>query len=356
MRNKTRAFYAAIAMSMGSAASAAFDFQLPVVRIVEVSTTQYAPEVRLTGEIQARIQTNLSFRITGKFINRLAEVGDHVTAEQVLAIVDPRDQKADVDNAKAAVASAEALLVQATATFERQQALLGNGFTTRAAYDQAKATLDANSAQVDSSRAALRSAEEQLSFTELKAGANGIIVGRNAEIGEVVQPGKTVFTLAEDGARDGVFNIYESLIGLRPRDLPIDIILQSDPSVRTSAIVREVSPTVDPKSGTVKVKLGLISTPPEMTLGAGVTGVAAISPREAIILPWSALFEWDGKPSVWVLEKGNSVSPRAISIESFATGVIVVASGLEPGEKVVTSGIQFLRPGQRVEVAQEKAR
>src|SRR5215469_3691421 len=133
MRNKTRAFYAAIAMSMGSAAAAASDFQLPVVRVVEASRTQYAPEVRLTGEIQARIQTNLSFRITGKITNRLAEVGDHVTAEQVLAIVDPRDQKADVDNAKAAVASAEALLVQATTTFERQKALIGDGFTTRAA-------------------------------------------------------------------------------------------------------------------------------------------------------------------------------------------------------------------------------
>jgi membrane fusion protein, multidrug efflux system len=351
MRYQARVFSTAIALSVGSAAAAASDLQLPVVRVVEVSRTHYAPEVRLAGEIQARIQTNLSFRITGKIINRLAEVGDHVAAEQVLAIIDPRDQKADAENAKAAVAAAEALLVQAKTNFERQQALIETGFTTRAAYDQSKATLDANSAQLDSAREALRSAEEQLSYTELKAGAGGIIVGRDAEIGEVVQPGKTVFTLAEDGERDAVFNIYESLISMRPRDLPVDIILQSDPSVHATAVVREVSPTVDPKAGTVKVKLGVISAPPQMTLGAGVTGIASIRPREAIILPWSALFEWDGKPSVWVLEKGNSVSPRAVSIDSFATREIAVASGLEPGERVVTAGVQFLRPGLLVEIA-----
>ena len=352
MRNPTRALFAAVAVLTAGGTAAASDSQLAVVRVVEVSKTRYAPEVRFTGDIEARIQTNLSFRITGKIIKRLAEIGDHVTADQVLAIVDPRDQKADVENAKAAVASAEALVAQAKTNFERQQALIKNGFTTQANYDQAKATFDANSAQLDQAKAGLRTMEEQLSYTELKPGVDGIIVGRDAEIGQVVQPGTTVFELAEDGPRDAVVNIYESLIGRRPRDLPIDVVLQSDPRIRTTALVREISPTLDTKTGTVRVKLGLTSTPPQMTLGAVVI-TSASNPRDAIVLPWSALFEWEGKPAVWVLGEENSVSPKTIAIESFATGKIVVAGGLEPGEKVVTSGIQFLRPGQIVAAAQE---
>ena len=205
--------------------------------------SQFSREIQLTGEIQARIQTNIAFRITGKIISRAVEVGDHVTADQVLATLDPRDEKSDVDNAKAAVASAEAVLVQSKTNFDRQQSLIATGFTTRAAFDQAKASLDVAMAQVDAAKAALKTAGEQLSYTELRAGADGIIVARNAEAGEVVQPGRTIFTLAQDGPRDAIFDVYELLVSGRPKT-PVDITLQADPKVRASATVREVSPTV----------------------------------------------------------------------------------------------------------------
>lgn len=330
--------------------------ELVRVRAVTVEISQFSREVQLTGEIQARIQTNIAFRITGKIISRAVEVGDHVTADQVLATLDPRDEKSDVDNAKAAVASAEAVLVQSKTNFDRQQSLIATGFTTRAAFDQAKASLDVAMAQVDAAKAALKTAGEQLSYTELRAGADGIIVARNAEAGEVVQPGRTIFTLAQDGPRDAIFDVYELLVSGGPRTKPVDITLQADPKVRATATVREVSPTVDPKSGTVRVKLGLIDAPPEMTLGAAVTGRAQFGRSEAIVLPWSALYEWQGKPAVWVLDEGNRVLPRIVTIESFATKELILSGGVKPGDKVVTAGIQFLRPGQTVAVAQGEPR
>jgi membrane fusion protein, multidrug efflux system len=330
-------------------ASAAGSELIPV-RTVAVETSKFTREISLTGAIQARIQTTLSFRISGKIKSRTVEVGDHVTANQVLATLDPPDQKAELDSAKAAVRSAEAVLVQAKAAFERQKSLLAQGFTPRAAYDQARTSFETATARLDAAKASLKTAEEQLAYTELRAGASGIIVGRDAEVGEVVQPGKQIFTLAQDGPRDAIFDVYEALLGAHPRAAEVEIMLQANPKVRTTASVREVSPTVDAKSRTVRVKLGLATTPPEMTLGAAVVG--RVRPEgEAIILPWSALYEWKGSPAVWIIGENNRVYPQTISVEAFATRELVVSRGIKPGDKVVTAGIQFLRPGQEVAIA-----
>ena len=331
--------------------------ELIPVRTLVAETSKFTREVRLTGAIQARIQTSLSFRgaAGGKINSRAAEIGDHVSANQVLATLDPRDQKADVDSAKAAVSSAEAVLVQAKAAFERQKSLLASGYTPRAVYDQARTSFETATARLDAAKAALKTAEEQLSYTELRAGADGIIVGRDAEVGEVVQPGKTIFTLAGDGPRDAVFEVYEALLGTRPRAGQVEIVLQANPKVKTTASLREVSPSVDAKSGTVRVKLALTTTPPEMTLGAAVVGRVRLEGDDAIVLPWSAFYDWKGRPAVWIVGEGNRVFPKPISIEAFATKELVLSGGVKPGEKVVTAGIQFLRPGQEVAIANGSA-
>ncbi len=327
--------------------------ELIPVRTVAAGTSKFTREIRLTGAIQPRIQTSLSFRVAagGKINSRAAEVGDHVTADQVLATLDPRDQNADLDSAKAAVSSAEAVLVQAKAAFERQKSLLAAGYTPRAVYDQARTSFETATARLDAAKAALKTAEEQLSYTELRAGAGGIIVSRGAEVGEVVQPGRPVFTLAQDGPRDAVFEVYEALLESRPRAGQVEIVLQANPKVRTTASIREISPAVDAKSGTVRVKLGLATNPPEMTLGAAIIGRARPEGEEAIVLPWSALYEWKGMPAVWIVGENNRVFPQTISIEAFATKELVVSGGIKPGDKVVTAGIQFLRPGQEVAIA-----
>ena len=126
--------------------------------------------------------------------------------------------------------------------------------------------------------------------------------------------------------------------------------LQANPKVRTTASLREVSPSIDAKSGTVRVKLALTASPPEMTLGAAVVGRARAEGNEAIVLPWSALYEWKGSPAVWIVGTDNRVFPQTISIEAFATKELVVSGGIKPGDKVVTAGIQFLRPGQEVSI------
>lgn len=331
----------------------------PSVVLVRVRAARKEPvssDVVLTGDIQAQAQTNVAFRTNGKVAERRVEVGDHVAADQVLAVLEPLVQRANLDNARAALVSAEAQLTQAKVTFERQKQLISGGYTTRPAYDNAEQQLRTAQAAVDSARAALGTAEEQLSYTELRAGVAGIVMSRTFEVGQVVQAGQAVMVLAQDGPRDAVFNVYEALTANPPGDKTIRVTLQSDPAVATAGRVRELSPTVDAASGTVRVKVGLETTPPAMSLGSVVIGRGRFASREAVVLPWSALYRAGDRPAVWIYDAAaRTVSIRTIEIDRYGSDEIVLKGGVEPGERVVTAGIQFLRPGQRVAVAGQGA-
>jgi len=323
------------------------------VRVIEARRTPFSAEVVLTGDIQAQAQVNVAFRTNGKVAERRVEVGDHVEADQVLAVLEPLTQRANLDNAKAALSSAEALLTQAKMSFERQKQLLAGGFTTRSTYDNAEQELRTTQAAVDSARAALGTAQEQFSYTELRAGVAGIVTSRSFEAGQVVQSGQTVLVLAQDGPRDAVFNVYESLLAEPPASDTVAVTLQADPAIATTGSVREISPTVDAASGTVRVKIGLANTPPAMGLGAVVVGRGRFAAHDTVILPWSALYRYDGRPAVWIYDPvKRSVQVRPVEIDRFGPDIIALKRGVEPGERVVVAGIQFLRPGQSVAAAE----
>ncbi len=328
------------------------DLRCVLVGITLAKAQTYAPKVVLTGGIEPRFSNNIAFRVGGRIDQRFVEVGNHITAGEVLARLDPQVQRADLDTAKASLTSAQALLTQANLEFERQVALLKNGFTTRPAYDQAQLHLRTQEAAVQSAKATIGTAEEQLGYTELKAGVSGIITARNAEVGQVVQAGETLFTVAQDGPRDAVFDVYESLL-TDPPSRRVEVYLQADPSVRTIGTVREISPTNDPDTGTVRLKIGLDSVPAQMSLGAAVVGVGTFRSRPAIILPRGALFRWQDSPAVWLLDQNSlTVAQKVIQIDRYTNDELVLSGGVASGDAVVTAGIQFLHPGQIVGIAE----
>ncbi|KQO61137.1 MULTISPECIES: efflux RND transporter periplasmic adaptor subunit [unclassified Methylobacterium] len=339
-----------------SAAGAAKQ-SLAIVRTAKAERSTISADLVFTGDIQAQSQVNVAFRNNGKIATRLVEVGDHVTADQVLAKLDPQEQRANLNNAQAALTSAEALLTQAKVNFKRQEMLLSSGYTTRPSYDDAEQQLRTTQASVESAKAALGTAQEQFSYTDLKSGVDGIVLSRSFEVGQVVQAGQTVLTMAEDGPRDAVFNVFEAVLATPPESKPIDVTLQADPKVRTVGTVREISPSVDAASGTVRVKVGLKDTPAAMTLGAIVVGTGKFRPQTAIVLPWSSLYRWENAPAVWVRDPASGkVAPRNVTIDRYSPNTIALSGGVEPGEEVVIAGIQFLRPGQTVSVAEEIGR
>ncbi|WP_244889853.1 efflux RND transporter periplasmic adaptor subunit [Microvirga massiliensis] len=328
-----------------------------MVQVETVTLTNYAPTVRLTGEIRAQVESDLSFRVAGRISERLVNVGDHVTADQVLARLDPQQQQATLTAAEAAVQAAEAVLRQNTSTYERQKALLAQGFTTKREHDQAQEAFRTAQASLDTAKAQLGTARDHLSDTVLRAGVPGVITARKAEVGQVVQVAQTVFAIAQDGPRDAVFNIYEAIFTHEPADPAIALTLVSDPAVEAKGTVREISPTVDPSSGTVRVKVGIEHPPAAMTLGAAVIGQGRFQPRKLVMIPWSALSSENGHPAVWTVDpQTRTVLLKPVTVEGYDTGKVVVREGLRPGEVVVTGGTQFLRPRQVVAFVEGAAR
>ena len=323
--------------------------------MVKAQAASYQPiakTISLSGTVAARVESKLSFRIAGRIAERKVNVGDHVKAGDVLATIETPEQVADIQAAKATLQAAEATLAQAQSSFGRQKQLIASGFTTRSSYDSAEEQLRGAESSVESARADVGTAEEQLSLTVLKADADGVITARDAEAGQVVAAAQTVFTLAQDGARDVIFDVYEALLADAPPSDHVEIRLLSNKDVVATAVVREISPTFDAATGTVRVKMSLIDPPAAMSLGAAVTGSGAWAAKKLVALPWTALSAGETGPTVWVIDPATkAVSPRAIKVERYKTGEILVSDGLKEGEMVVTAGGQFLRAGQLVSIA-----
>lgn len=319
------------------------------VRAITVSGAASGESVSLTGQIRAKDQTNIAFRLDGRMMERPVNVGDVVEAGQVVARLDPANQQNSLRSAQASLASAEAVLTQARLTFGRQEELLKNGWTPRSKFDDAQQSLSTAQAQVDSAKARLRTAQDQLSYTVLYADAPGAVTAVGAEPGEVVRTGKMIVQVAHEGGRDAVFDVPEQLIRRGPRDAVAEITLSNDPQVKATARVREVSPQADAATRTFQVKFGIIDPPDAMRLGATVTGRATLAPPPGVEIPASALLEANGRPAVWIVDPQSlTVSLRNVEVGRYDPASVVVSQGLETGERVVTAGVQTLHPGQKV--------
>jgi RND family efflux transporter MFP subunit len=353
-RTPERLGAALVVALMAAALSACNDRSAAANRALFVRTELVQPLARqravtLTGEVQARFRADLSFRVSGRVAARFADVGSHVHAGDLLARLDPAEQQADVDAATAAEAAAEAQLRVASATFERQKTLIAEGFTTRVAFDNAQEGLRNAEASLEAAKAQLGTAKDALGYTELRAGAAGVITARNLEAGQVVQAAQPVFTLAQDGDRDAVFDVYESIFFGDYDGDQVSLALLSDPSVTATGYVREVSPAIDAKNATVRVKLAIQNPPAAMTLGSAVAGTANRKPGLQISVPWTALMALGPEPAVWTVDpQTKTVSLRPVTIEGYEAGAVIVKDGLEPGERVVVDGGKLLSPGQLV--------
>lgn len=319
------------------------------VRTVTVSKHETGSTVTLTGRIEAQDEAALGFRIAGRVMERPVNVGDRVQPGQIIARLEPQNEINALRSAQANLAAAQAKLTQARNHFERQETLLGQGWTTRALFDEAQKARDTAQAQVDSAEAQLKSAHDLVSFTELKADAPGVVTVTGAEAGEVVQAGQMIVRLARQGGRDAVFDLPAQVLRSAPSDPVIAVNLADDARITARGRVREVAPQADPVTRTFEVKVGLVDPPEAMRLGATVTGRLIMDAVPVIEIPATALTQSDRKPAVWVVDPvSKTVSLRNVDVLRFDPAKVAVSQGLDAGEIVVTAGVQALHPGQTV--------
>jgi RND family efflux transporter MFP subunit len=332
---------------------------ISLIRPVRTLTAHVKPLIEqrnLVGEIRPRHESSLSFQVSGKIVSRSVNAGDKVKAGDIVAKLDPQDYIKKMSAAQADVDSAEASFTEAQAAELRSRTLLKKGFVAKANYDTALRNLRAAEASLASARIALSMAADQLSYTELKAEADGIITSVSAEPEQVVSSGQAIVALAPSGELDAVFSVAEAVLHDKYFEVgkSVKVALLSDPEVLATGEVREVSPVADPATRTFEVKVSLSAPPQQMHFGSSVTGQAIVSQRHGVTLPGSAIFDEEGRPAVWIVDPATEqVALRPVAVAHFDADTAVISSGISSGEVIVTAGANQLRQGEKVKLLQE---
>lgn len=341
-----------VALGAAPAAMAQATDRLPV-EFVTAAEADVTTVVAVTGTIGAVDSVELGFRQGGRITEVLVDAGDHVSAGQALARTDPLQQQQAVKVAQAALAAARAAQAQAAQAAARAQGLLDRGVGTQARLDQAQQALSSADGAVEQAQAGAERAERALADTVLRAPKDSVVVARAAEPGQIVGAAQAVLSLAALGGLEAVFQIPDSprlraAMGRRVDLVGIDIDMPD-----MVGHVTEISPLVDPRSGSVTVR-ARIDNPPADTalLGAAVRGRVSFSEGRAVTVPWTALARSGADPAVWLVGDDGRVSLVPVSVGRYGAGAVVLSGGLTPGQIVVGEGSQLLYPGRAVRQAE----
>lgn len=322
------------------------------VRTLVLADTGGALQREFSADIRARTEARLSFRVGGKVTQRAVELGQRVRPGQLLAQVDPQDLRLGADAAKAALSAAEAQAAQAAADLARFKELRAQGFISEAELERHTTADRAAQASLRQARAQAGVQLNQAGYASLTAGAAGVITSVDVEPGQVVAAGQPVLTLAQDGPRDVVFSVPEdmgptvrALIG---KAAGIQV-RRWGTSEWAPAKVREVAGATDSLTRTLQVKADIGDLQAELGQTAAVLVRAPTRVQGGIQLPLHALAQREGRSVVWVLDGASmTVKPQPVVTGDVVGNVVLIAQGLQPGQEVVTAGVQVLTPGQKV--------
>ena len=324
------------------------------VRYVVVGSAQTLPALERTGEIHAHDEMILSFRTGGRIVTRSVDIGDRVNAGQLLATLENTTSQNQLDGAQADYEGAKASAQVAALNVSRMQKLMPTGAIARTQLDNARADWLVARARLKNSESALRNARENLGWTRLIAPQSGVITEVSASAGQVVSGGQSVLTLATGEARDVVFDIAAPDEIPSPDKAEFRVALLSDPTVYASAVLRDITPQADPLTRTWRVRATLNNPPAAMALGASVTVTLPSSAACGYVLPASALSRYADKPAVFVINRQSQAQLRVVVPARYTASSVIIASGLAPGDRVITAGVSKLRSGEQVIAGEEQ--
>ena len=325
------------------------------VKTVRVQSQTAQATQEFAAEVRAKTESRLGFRVGGKITRREVDIGSAVSAGQVLVQLDPKDLQLGQDAAAAGFVAAQVNLDQAQADYRRFKDLLEKGFISAAELERRESVVKSAQAQFDQAKAQASAQGNQTGYAALVADASGVITGIDAEPGMVVAAGTPVLRLAHNGPRDVVFSVPEDQVtaikALGTTSGAFKIRLWGEAGPVHAATLREIAAAADPVTRTflVKADIGSIRG---VRLGQTATVYVEL-PRVAgvIKLPLSALREEQGKTAVWVVDEATmTVALRPVQVLGTQGNEVVIGSGLNPQQIVVTAGVHVLEPGQKVKL------
>lgn len=359
-----------------------------------------------TGYVVAHRKAAVSPKISGRLEYLGVDIGHRVKADQIVARLEHRDLDAQLEDARAALGNWQATLNQAKARLaefqaalqqaeatrhqarldlQRQTKLLADGITPRADFDNAEARARVAEAQVKAAEAQIRSAEAQIistqaqirsaeariqvieaqiEYTNIRAPFDGLVISKDAELGETVAPAifggsstrGSVVTIIDPKSLEVEVDVNESSIGRIHAGLPAEIALDAVSDRRFPGEAYQIVPTADRQKATVKVKVRFIELDPRILpdMSAKATFLkktegASNEPSSRVIVPKTAIQRRDGQTVVLVLSNDQ------IHIQQVQTGAesgdrVEIKQGLVGGEMVVVRGGDGLSAGSRVRV------
>lgn len=320
------------------------------VKLMTVGAGTLAATAELAGEVRARVESNLGFRVGGKIISRRVETGQRVRRGDELARLDPRDFDLAGQSANSALIAAQARLENARAEYARYQELSKKGFVSATDLERKRVELSAAEAQQEQAQSGLSLEQNRVADTVLRADADGVITAIQADVGEVVGAGQPVIRLAQDGAREIEVEFPENRTQLA-RAARAQVALWATPGTRLPAALRELSAAADPHTRTFRARYTVSAPAQSLALGQSATLYLALPAMTsgATRLPTTALFGQQGQTLVWVYDAKTSTVKRQGVQPVGVDGTDVLVAGLAPGTQVVTAGVHVLSEGQKVQ-------
>ena len=324
-----------------------------LVNVVRVTVDTANGDVAYSGEVRARYETNLSFRVAGKIVARNVEVGSSVRAGAVLARLDPEDQQLNTRSAQSQLEATKSEFEQTKAELERYTDLLKKNFISQAEYERRLNAFNVAKARLEQAQAQLSVSKNQAGYTELVADHGGVVTAILAEVGQVVAAGQTVVKLARTDEKEVVISIPENRLADLNAARDITVTLWADPSKTYRGKVREISPSADPVTRTYAARISILDADPSVSLGMTANVyLKGIQRGVAMLLPATALFQDDGKAAVWVVDPATSrVELVRVEVGEYVEDNVAIFSGLKPGDIVVRAGVHKLFAGEKVRIA-----
>lgn len=300
------------------------------------------------GEVRARHEADLGFRVGGKIAARLVDAGATVRAGQPLARLDPADLELNRQAAAAQVAAAESEFSTASAERDRYADLLRQRFVSQAAYDAKENTFRGAQSRLEQARAQGRISANQVAYSTLTADHDGVIAAVLADAGQVVAPGQPVLRLARPEEKEVAVAIPEGRIAEMRAAREIGIVLWARPELQLRGTLRELAAAADPATRTYAARIRIIDPPPGVELGMTARVSLANDGRAGALVPLGAVVDFGSGAQVWVVSDGRA-TPRPVRVAQFREDGAFIADGIAPGEPVVVAGQRRLVPGQAVE-------
>lgn len=324
----------------------------PPPRPVQVTTVAFRPseaDRTFVGVIRARRESDLSFRVGGKVVQRLVDVGDRVKAGQVIARMDPEDLRLELQSAEAEFSAARANLAQTTSEDKRYSTLTQRGFASTADQERKGLAKEEAVGRLDRAQRALDLARNKLAYADLVSTVDGVVVSTSAEPGQVVSSGQTVARVAPLDEKEAVVALPETALALA-RASEARVTLWAEPGRGIPAKLRELSPQADATTRTYAARFSLEGA--DDTVALGMTATVTLRPAgtaQVVSLPLSAVFDKGLGPHVFVVDPASkAIAARPVAVVGYTDRAVLVAGGLSTGESVVAMGAQTLEPGRVV--------